>query len=125
MEKTIIAVPGIELFAHRSINEDIDFGAKIYDFIVGLLEIVGTEVQRLDTLQKTAQLFYYFEGRNTGSRFFEVSDEFACYIVYEFRKIFLEEIEKYGDRKITIGKNILFQLNNGELSATDFANKLK
>lgn len=125
MEKTIIAVPGIELFSVRSINEDIEFGAKIYDFIVGMLEIVGTEVQSLSTRQNSAQLFFYYEGNNVGSRFFEVSNEFADYIIYEFRNVFLKEIEKYGDRKTTKGKNVLFQLNNGELSATDFAQKLK
>ena len=127
METTIIGLPGMDFFVVRAIKDDIEFGAKLYDFITGLLEITGTEVKSFDTRKNTVQLFIYRE-QNNGSmpcRYFEVSNQLGEFIEREFRNVFIKEIENYGLRSQLKGKNVLFQLNNGELSATDFANKLK
>ena len=127
MESTIIGIPGMDFFVVRSIKNDIEFGAKIYDFITGLLEIVGTEVKCFDTRKKHVQLFLYKE-QNNGKmpcRYFEVSNEIGEFIEIEFRSTFIKEIEKYGLRNQLKGKDVLFQLNNGQLSATEFADKLK
>lgn len=127
MESTIIGLPGMDFFVVRSIKNDIEFGAKIYDFITGLLEIVGTEVKSFDTRKNTVLLFLYRE-QNNGKmpcRYFEVSNKIGEFIEREFRNTFIKEIEKYGIRNQLKGKDILFQLNNGQLSAAEFADKLK
>ena len=127
MESTIIGLPGMDFFVIRSIKNDIEFGAKIYDFITGLLEIVGTEVKSFDTRKNHVHLFLYRE-QNNGKmpcKYFEVSNEIGEFIEREFRNTFIKEIEKYGIRNQLKGKEILFQLNNGQLSVTEFADKLK
>ena len=127
MESTIIGLPGMDFFVVRSIKNDIEFGAKIYDFITGLLEIVGTEVKSFDTRKNIVHLFLYRE-QNNGKmpcRYFEVSNEIGEFIEREFRNTFINEIEKYGVRNQLKGKDILFQLNNGQLSVAEFADKLK
>ena len=127
METTIIGLPGMDFFVKRSIKNDIEFGAKIYDFIIGLLEVVGKEVKSFDSNKNHVQLFLYREQGNgsMSCRYFEVSNQLGEFIELEFRNTFIQEIENYGLRCKLKGKEVLFQLNNGEITLTDFANKLK
>lgn len=127
METTIIAIPGQDVFILRSINNDIEFGAKLYDFIIGLLELIGTEVKSINTNKNTVQLFFYREQMNgkMPCRYFEVSNELGRFIDVEFRMEFVDAIEQFGKRKQKDGSNLLFQLNNGDLTAADFSKKLK
>lgn len=123
-EKYAVSVIGKDLFHHRMNLEDRKFGHIIYEQIIALLELIGEE--DIDNNEiPYLRLGVYLESCNDGQRKFLLGEKQFLFFKKHFGHRFFDKVKEFAKREQIKGSNILFQLNNGNISLQDFADKLE
>lgn len=122
-EKFPISIVGKELFSSRMGIEK-EFGDIIYDQIIFVLENIATENHIAKRYHTDIRLGVYLDSNNEGVRVFEISADKIDKFYDLFANKFFNEFKKYTTRQQKIGTNILFQLNKGNISMSEFEKNL-
>lgn len=122
MEKFIIGLIEKELFNDRMHIQDKDISDVFHDQITFVLSTIGKEVSKQVC---DYRLGVYLDTNNHNYKCYELNQENYWNIREKFGHSFFKHIEEYAKREREKGSELLFQLNNGELTLSDFDKKLK
>lgn len=117
VKKLMVSIIQKDLFASRLHEQDNKIGEFLYDFIIKILEAEGEESEHCSYTD--VQMFTYKESSHGKQRHFLVSKKLAEALKF-FRFESSEALEEFGKVHRLLGKNILLQLNSGEISMKDF-----
>lgn len=118
--KYIIAVVGRDLFPQRMHLEK-EFGETMYDQLISVLKLVGKETDGYPHYR----LGIYLDTKNPGAIYYELEEEVYDIIIEYFGHPFYKKLKDFGEREQKKGTEVLFQLNAGNISAKDFADRIK
>ncbi|MGL6037330.1 MAG: hypothetical protein ACRC0E_00330 [Soonwooa sp.] len=117
----IIAVVGMELFPQRMHIEKA-FGEVLYKQLISILELIGKEVKSSEIPHY--RLGVYLDSSNPGTRKFSLEEKEFDVICEHFGHSFHKSLSSYAKREQKKGTDVLFQLNNGNISMQEFADRL-
>ena len=120
-EKYTIGIVGKEIFYQRMSIEK-ELGDALYEQIIGVLEFIGKECKTSKIADY--RLGVYLDSKNPESRHFELGEKQFYFICDHFGHNFYKKIKEFAKREQIKGTDILFQLNAGNISAKDFADRL-
>ena len=120
-ESYIVNVVGKDLFPNR-MHVEKEFGEFLYEQLIFVLESIGEEV---DSGRPDLRLGVYLDSNNEGSRKFQVNRSQFEGIWNLFGHKFYEQIKGFSKREQKKGTDVLFQLNNGNISMNDFNKNLE
>ena len=120
-KKYIIGVVGENLFPGR-MHLDFDLARILYKQLIAVLELIGVETQKGIC---DIRLGVYLDSNNEGTRKFILGEKESELIENHFSRQFIGVLLEYGKRERRKGSEILFQLNNGEVTMDQFNDKLK
>lgn len=113
-----------DLFCKRMSLED-ELCEFLYEQLISLLEIIGKEKNSAGDISdnRNIRLGVYLDSSNDGARFFLLDDKglnlISNFFSYSSYKVF----SNFGIRQQKLGTNLLFQLNEGNISTKDFDDK--
>ena len=116
-EKFVIGVVGKELFPQR-MRVPKEFGEVLYDQLIAVLEMVAEEVP--SNVYKHERLGVYLDSNNPDTRCFSMNENTFWKIRENFGQAFYTNLGLYAKSEQQKGANVLFQLNNGNISMSDF-----
>jgi|TARA_R110000822_G_scaffold6851_14_gene28707 hypothetical protein len=122
-----VFIPGKDVFKIRlGLGEEL--GDSIYNSLINLLESSEEKIdlwEHYDFLP--IQCFWYREGYNGKEecKYYTCNEGVADFIISMLRGGIKEGILNYGASCKKEGSNLLFQLNNGELSMKEINDNLK
>jgi len=119
--KFIIAVVGKKLFPAR-MHIDSIVGEFLYEQLILALEGWGEEITPRNA---HTRLGVYLDSRNDDSRYFEFDWEVGEKIDRAFGHSYYKAFAEYSKRERVKGTDLLHQLASGELSTSDFDDKLQ
>lgn len=120
MDKFIVGVIGKDLFPSRMHIEK-ELGHFLYDQLIAILELIGEEVESNEISH--LRLGIYLDTKNEGARKFALNEKEANIVFKYLGHKFYDELKKYSSKEQKKGTELLFQLNEGKISASDFANR--
>jgi len=118
----LISVVGMDLFPQRMHLEK-EIGEVLYKQLISVLELIGREVTRNNEMPHY-RLGVYLDTHNPGTRVFELEEKAFDAICENFGHTFHKHLSAYAKREQLKGTDILYQLNNGNISMQDFADRL-
>lgn len=119
MNKLPISIVGKNLFTSRMGIEK-QFGEILYDQVIFVLENIAVENPNSRTYHTDIRLGVYLDSNNEGIRIFEIDEDKIDKFYDLFANRFYTEFKSYSDRQQKLGRNVLFQLNQGNLSMSEF-----
>ena len=122
MSEFIIGVIGKDLFNQRLHIQDEDFANVLYEQLIFVLKSLGTEVSEG---MCDYRLGVYLDTQNEGYSRYKFNKDDYWDIREKFGHFFYSELEAYSKREQKKGTEVLFQLNNGDLTMEQFNKKLK
>lgn len=122
IKKYIVGVGPKDLF-HNRMHIEKELGEIIYNQLTSLLEVLGEEGNYPGI--PDLRLGYYLDSNNKGSRLFLLDEKPFDVIADNYSHSFFRELNRFASRERKKGSEVLFQLNNGELTLNQFNEKLK
>lgn len=122
MESFIIGVIGKDLFNQRLHIQDQEIANILHNQLSFVLESLGTEVKQGFC---DYRLGVFLDTTNEGYKRYELNENDYWNIREKFGHNFYEELLKFSKREQKKGTEVLFQLNNGNLTMEQFNEKLK
>jgi len=120
---SVVTIVEKKYFKHRVCSDNERLGEFMYDFFIELLESVGEEIVFEDRRYDRVMFFSQVESSHNQRNF--IVNKKTGDAIRKFRCNIHDELEEFAKDNRAKGKNILMQLNSGELSLNDFDESLK
>ena len=116
----LVSLVSRDLFVKRALDNE-ELAGFLYDQMKALLDLFGEETD--DNTLVDVLIFSYREAGQSCTKYW-VSEEFAEIIKKHFKHSLKDAVEEYGKANRVLGSDVLHQLNRGEISMADFADKI-
>lgn len=120
-KKYVVAIVGKEIF-HNRMHIEQEFGEVLYDQIIFVLENIG--IENAKGAFPDERIGFYLDSQNPGSRKFELTEDKYWGFIENFSHRYFGRLEKYSKREQKKGTDVLFQLNEGNISMKDFEKRI-
>jgi len=121
-ESFTVSVVGKEWFPRRMHLEE-EFGGILYDQLIFVLESIAIEKET--NTYSHIRLGVYLDTYNKDTRYLEMSESVIDKFSDCFGHLFHKNLQAFLKRERRKGSELLFQLNSGDLSMSDFEEKTK
>jgi hypothetical protein len=116
--KDVVEIVEKQFFKSRVCPNDPQLGEFLYDFFIRILEGCGEETRHVPQGMGHVMFFSQKESHHNTRMF--IVDPAIGHAIYDFRKNIHDQLEAFAKKNQAKGKNILLQLNSGEISMKDF-----
>lgn len=121
-EKYTVGIIGSDLFTRR-LGLESEFGLIVYNQIILALESLGNEVMEYKSYHNY-RMGVFLDTNNDGSRTFELNENDYYKFIETFGHSYIKQINEFAKREQIKGTKILYQLNSGNISMSDFEDNL-